>query len=176
MHQGTQDWTEYQDVSLAAHLHNDGDSFRVAFSNASEQEFRLYFVDTPESQFKRYQDGNTNGERLEQQARYFGGIEIEECIAIGIRAKKLMHELLSGHFDVYTRYEEVFDSGRFYCHVLLPLNGSPRWLDELLVENGMARIITQTADLPDGTSAERHKKHLLRLEAEARKTRRGGWK
>ncbi len=177
MNRESHDWTLYQNVSLAPHHQNDGDSFRVAITEDSEQEFRLYFVDTPESQFKRYHDGDTNGERLEKQAQYFGGIEIEECIAVGLAAKELMHELLCGQrFDVYTRYDEVFDSGRFFCHVRLSWKGSPRWMDEILVENGMARIVTQPAELPDGTSAEKHKRHLLRLEANAKKARLGGWK
>jgi endonuclease YncB( thermonuclease family) len=177
MNRESQDWTLYQNVTLAPHHQNDGDSFRVVLAEDSEQEFRLYFVDTPESQFKRYQDGNTNGERLEQQAKYFGGIEIEECIEVGVQAKKLMNELLSEQsFDVYTRFEEVYDSGRFFCHVRLTWKGKQRWLDEILVENGLARIITQPAELPDGTSAEKHKQHLLRLEAKAKKARIGGWK
>ncbi|MDB4562931.1 hypothetical protein N9113_04845 [Akkermansiaceae bacterium] len=49
----------------------DGDSFHVKHEKG-ETEFRLYFVDTPESQYKTYGGGESNGKRLDQQAAYFG--------------------------------------------------------------------------------------------------------
>lgn len=176
MQRSSENWTKYQNVTLTRHHNNDGDSFRVTMENGAEQEFRLYFVDTPESQLKRYQDGNTNSERIAKQASYFGNLTSEQSIALGKKAKDFMLELLSEQaFDVFSCHEEVFDSGRFYCHVRLKWKGQARWMDELLVENGLARIITQPADLPDGTSAEAHKKQLHRLQAQAKKARRGGW-
>lgn len=41
-------WTIYENCQLVSHHNNDGDSFRVKLPDGSVQEFRLYFVDTPE--------------------------------------------------------------------------------------------------------------------------------
>lgn len=54
-------------------------------------------------------------------------------------------------------------------------NGRPRWLHELLVERGLARILTKPADLPDGTPAAKQKQHLKSLESAARRAGRGAW-
>lgn len=171
------DWVVYENSALADFSNNDGDSFRVLVGNGAMEDFRLYFVDTPESQFKTYRDGNDNGERITQQGEYFGGLSMDETTNVGRKAKELTLKLLSaGEFAVFTKHEEVYDSGRFYCLVRVQVNGKPRWLDELLVENGLARIITQPTVLPDGTSAERHRKRLLFLQNAARKNRTGAWK
>jgi hypothetical protein len=61
-------WTVYQNCPLVDHHNNDGDSFHIRLPDGGIDEVRLYFVDTPESSFKRYSDGNTNGERIAQQA------------------------------------------------------------------------------------------------------------
>jgi endonuclease YncB( thermonuclease family) len=170
------EWVIYEACRLDDFHHNDGDSFRVAFANGMTEDFRLYFVDTPESQFKTYRDGNDNGERIEQQGKYFGGLSLDETTSIGKKARELTVELLSETaFDLYTKHDEVYDSGRFYCVVRLQVKGTHKWLDEILVENGLARIITQPTILPDGTSAERHRNHLRRLEETAKKQRKGAW-
>jgi endonuclease YncB( thermonuclease family) len=169
-------WTIYQHCQLVSHNNNDGDSFRVKLPDGSVKEFRLYFVDTPESTFKRYRDGNTNAERISDQARYFGGITPEASTALGMTAKKFTLALLEKTpFTVATRNEEVYDSGRFYCHVSIPYEGKTRWLDEILVSKGYVRIITQPADLPDGTKAETHRNLLRRMESDAKRNRIGGW-
>lgn len=170
-------WTIYQNCQLVSHNNNDGDSFRVRLADGSVKEFRLYFVDTPESTFKRYRDGNTNADRISDQARYFGGITPEASTALGMSAKKFTLALLEKTpFTLATRNEEVYDSGRFYCHVSLPYEGKTRWLDEILVSKGYVRIITQPADLPDGTKAETHRNLLRKMESEAKRNRVGGWK
>lgn len=169
-------WTIYENCQLVSHHNNDGDSFRVKLPNGTVQEFRLYFVDTPESTFKRYRDGNTNADRIGDQARYFGGITPEASTALGMTAKKFTLALLEKTpFTLATRNEEVYDSGRYYCHVSLPYDGKTRWLDEVLVSKGYVRIITQPADLPDGTKAETHRNLLRKMESEAKRNQVGGW-
>ena len=170
-------WTIYENCQLVSHHNNDGDSFRVKLPDGSVQEFRLYFVDTPESTFKRYRDGNTNADRIGDQARYFGGITPEASTALGMTAKKFTLAMLEKTpFTLATRNEDVYDSGRYYCHVSLPYDGKTRWLDEILVSKGYVRIITQPADLPDGTKAETHRTLLRKMESEAKRNRLGGWK
>lgn len=170
-------WTAHSGATLVTGRNNDGDSFLAKLPNGKTQEFRLYFVDTPESEFKRYRDGNTNATRIAQQAQYFGNITPEAATAVGKEAKAFTLKLLaSSSFELFTRDEEVYDSGRYYCHVRVNHAGKSRWLDEVLVEKGYVRIITQPADLPDGTKAESHRKHLRSLEAIAKKNKLGAWK
>ena len=170
-------WSIYQNCRLVEHHNNDGDSFRVSMSDGKVQEFRLYFVDTPESTFKRYSDGNTNAERISQQSRYFGNITPEAATALGKEAKEFTLGLLKKNaFTLSTKNEDVYESGRYYCHVKLTYEGKERWLDEILVSKGYVRIITQPADLPDGTLADAHKSLLRTMETEAKKRKVGAWK
>ncbi len=170
-------WTIYQNCQLVDHHNNDGDSFRVSLPDGKVQEFRLYFVDTPESTFKRYSDGKTNAERISQQARYFGNITPEAATAVGKAAKEFTIGLLKkSSFTLSTKNEDVYESGRFYCHVKLPYDGKDRWLDEILVSKGLVRIFTLPADLPDGTRADVHKSLLRTMEVEAKKRKVGAWK
>jgi endonuclease YncB( thermonuclease family) len=46
---------------------SDGDSFHVKHEKG-ENQFRLYFVDAPESEYKEYGGGENNSERLNEQA------------------------------------------------------------------------------------------------------------
>ena len=170
-------WTVYQNCPLVEHRNNDGDSFHIRLPDGSIDEFRLYFVDTPESSFKRYSDGNTNGERIAQQAEYFGGISSEASTRLGTEAKEFTLSLLKAKpFMIFTQHEKVYESGRFYCHLRVDIDGQSRWLDEILVEKGYARIITLPADLPDGSKAESHRALLRRLESAAKQRKVGGWK
>lgn len=169
-------WEIYSGCRLVKHRNNDGDSFRVRLPDGREREYRLYFVDTPESQFKRYRDGNTNAERISEQARYFGKLSSEKAVAVGSEAKKFSLAVLAdAPFDLITKNEAVFDSERHYAHVEVVRDGKRQRLDEMLVERGFARIHTKGEDLPDGTSAASHKEKLRSLEARAKQQKLGAW-
>lgn len=160
---------------LAEHRHNDGDSFHVKCGGV-DTEYRLYYVDTPESAYKTYPDGNNNGERLRQQGGYFGGLSQQMTAKVGMSAKKFTLDLLAeGEFRVVTKGERVFDSERQYAFVLVKWHGREVYLHELLVAQGLARIYTKPNTLPDHTSASRHRKKLKTMEDEARSAKRGGW-
>ena len=60
-------WREYTGCNVIPNASNDGDSFHVKPSNIKTRRylFRLYFVDTPESE-------KSLPERLQEQADYFG--------------------------------------------------------------------------------------------------------
>lgn len=156
---------------------NDGDSFRVKMSGGKVQHLRLYFVDAPESAFKRYRDGNTNGQRLKHQADYFSGLSQKEIVGVGHEAKAWVKSRLkqAGTFTVYTRGDEVYDSGRIYVLIKLQHGGTERWLHELLVEEGLARIYTMGTAMPDGTSRSVQTKRLKSLERAAKAAKKGGW-
>lgn len=168
-------WTIHRNCTLVTHPLNDGDSFRVKLPDGSERDYRLYFVDTPESQFKRYRDGNTNAKRIGEQARYFN-ISSDKAVAIGSKAKEFTLSILEDDFiDVITKNEAVFDSERHYAHIEMNYHAQRQRLDEMLVKRGLARIYTQGADLADGTSLEKHRQDLRSLEAKAKQQKLGAW-
>jgi len=170
-------WTIHRACTLVPHALNDGDSFRAKLPDGSEREFRLYFVDTPESQFKRYRDGNTNAKRIAEQARYFDNISADQAVAIGSQAKQFTLSLLRDTpFDIITRQEAVFDSERHYAHIEIHYQAQRQRLDEMLVQRGLARIHTQGADLADGTPMEKQKQRLRALETKAKQQKVGAWK
>lgn len=171
------DYRVLENCALVGHRNNDGDSFHVRVPGGETQEFRLYFVDAPESAFKTYRDGNTNGKRLRHQAEYFGKLSQDQTTAVGQAAKKWTAGVLGGgRFTVYTRDEKVYSGPRLYAFVEVEEGGRKRWLHELLVEQGLARIYTQGAALPDGTSVAVRKRVLRGVEQVAKKAGKGGWR
>ena len=147
---------------------NDGDSFKVAHQGEI-MELRLYFVDAPEKRLHQY-----NGERLDHQGRYFGNLTREKTIAIGQQAKAHTERLLTSRpFRVVTRWQPVFESGRYYAFIFFEDTGEE--LSESLVREGLARIYTEGTNLPDGRKKADFEKHLKKLELDAKKAKRGGW-
>ena len=171
------DYERLTGCALIEHRSNDGDSFHVRHGN-DEHEFRLYFVDAPESSYKTYRGGDNNGARLGHQGRYFGGLSIEQTTAIGTEAKKFTASLLKGRpFTVYTKWQPVFDSGRSYCFVELPDSATgERFLSEQLVAQGLARIYTEGAAMPGGSSKRNQEDKLKTIERSARGGKVGAWR
>jgi len=164
-------WERFAGCRLVAYPPNDGDSFKVD-TGTGEHVFRLYFVDCPEKQ--RHPAG---GERLADQGAYFGGLGEDEILRAGVAAREFSLKLLrAGDFTVVTRWEKVFDSGRYYGHVLVSgADGKPEDLAEQLVSAGLARIHTMGAENP-GRGTEREVRQRLRqLEESARNGGRGAW-
>ncbi len=163
--------------SLIPHKHNDGDSFHVRTPNGEDVEFRLYFVDTPESAAKTYGHGANNFKRLAEQGEYFGGLTQKQTVKIGAEAKHFVKSLLSKQkFQVTTRWEPVFNSARRYAFVTVQWQGKPRYLHEILVSKGYARIHTLGRPLPGGKkSYYQQKSYLKELEKSAKKNHRGAW-
>lgn len=166
----------YRNCTLVADRSNDGDSFKIRLPDGREEIFRLYFVDTPESAFRRYSNGETNHKRIRDQAADLGGITPEQAVEIGKKAKGFTLGLLeSAPFTIHTCWDSPFHDRRYHAHIEVKENGRIRWLDELLVERGLVRIITKPADMPDGTPASAHKDHLRDLESRAKREGRGAW-
>ncbi len=166
----------YRNCTLVEARNNDGDSFMVKLPDGRKVEFRLYFVDTPESAFKSYAGGDTNHRRIREQAADLGGITPEQAVEIGKKAKALALGLLASRpFDLHTRWDSPFNDNRFHAFVEVRPDGKSRWLHEILVEKGFARIHTKGADLPDGTSSTKHKARLKELESTAKRTQAGAW-
>jgi competence protein ComEA len=158
-------WVSLQNCRYLLKRANDGDSFHVSVSG-KEYIFRLYFVDTPETDTE-FRD------RVEEQAKYFG-LTVAETVRLGELAKVYTREKLSGPFVVRTCWEDAMGRSRlprFYA-IVQTNNGD---LAEQLVENGLARIHGRSAS-PEGiTSARREWQKLVRLERKAKQEKVGGW-
>jgi len=154
------------------HRQNDGDSFRVRLPDGRVEQFRLYFVDCPESDFRTYRGGADNHERIHEQALAFR-ISDSQAVEIGARAKARVHDLLdSGSFTLHTRWDDPFGDQRYHAFII-PAGGPG--LDETLVREGLARIHTKGAELPDGTPMKTRQTQLREVEREAKNARRGAW-
>lgn len=166
----------YRGCTLVDARNNDGDSFMVRLPDGKNVELRLYFVDTPESAFKNYGGGETNHPRIRQQAAEMGGITPEQAVEIGQKGKKFTLSLLASRpFDIYTVWDSPFNDNRFHAFVEVKQDGKSRWLSELLIERGLARIKTKPADLPDGTPASKQSDRLKDLERAAKRAEAGVW-
>ncbi len=158
-------YEKYDGCTLVPNRGNDGDSFLVKLPGGRTEILRLYFVDTPESEFKSYGGGRNNHGRIADQAKDMGGITPEQAVVIGKQAKEFTRSHLSkAPFTIYTEWDSPFNDKRYHAFVKFPYNSKPRFLNELLVEKGYARIHTKGADLPDGTSRKQHEADLRKLE------------
>jgi endonuclease YncB( thermonuclease family) len=159
-------WRTLDGVSFVENTSNDGDSFH-AKRNSREYIFRLYFVDTPETD-DRYPD------RVKEQADYFG-VTPEQVIAGGKEATKITQKFLEkADITVRTQYENArgaSDIKRYYAMVQV----GDRELCELLVEQGYARVYGVGRELPDGTAEKSMWSRLRKLEKEAKEAKRGLW-
>lgn len=159
-------WIAMENCTLAGNAYNDGDSFHVRHEGR-EYIFRLYFVDTPESD-------DSFLERVRDQAGYFG-VSIPTVVQVGNEATAFVQkQLTSQSFTVITRWQGAQGRSklpRFYAFI--KVGGQD--LDKMLVSQGLARVYGVRATLPDGTPAETARAALLSLEDTARHSRLGAW-
>lgn len=134
-----------------------------------ENEFvlRLYYVDAPESD-KRFPERNA------EQAAYFG-ITVAEALETGKDAKTFVYDQLAGkQFTIFTRWASALGSSklpRYYAVV----ESEGRGLDELLIENGLARLHGTTVTHPNGTKPNDYLASLWQLQEKARANKLGAW-
>ncbi|MDB4387091.1 hypothetical protein N9Z15_02665 [Akkermansiaceae bacterium] len=153
----------------------DGDSFHVKHEKG-ETEFRLYFVDTPESQYKTYGGVESNGKRLDQQAAYFGMSSRDEITKVGKEGKVFTKNILfKGDFKILTKWEDVVRPGRSYCLVIVEWEGKEVYLHELLVAQGLVRVHTRGCDMPHGRGWKEQRKYLEGWEEEVKAKGIGAW-
>ena len=164
-----------ENCSIIEHYGNDGDSFHVK-TPKGEEEFRLYYIDAPESSARKYRDGNTNYKRIADQGADMGGLNQKQTTEVGVAAKLFVKKVLKeGDFRVATVWQSVYGSRRNYAFILVSYKGQERYLHELLVERGLGRIHTSPHTLPDNTSSSRHKEQLYKLEKYAKQKGYGAW-
>lgn len=168
-------YDKFSDAELVEDDGNDGDSFKVQV-DGREIELRLYFVDAPEKYLSDRWENQRR--RVADQAREMGGITVDQAVEIGQKAKSFANSQLEGKpFTVYTYWEPVYDSGRYYGFAELP---DGEYLGAKLVREGLARIHTKgpgskqkPVPTPDGASFHRHRDMLFDLEREAKRSSRG---
>jgi len=159
-------WEALSGCRLVTNTIVDGDSFHV-LHQGREYIFRLYFVDSPESDA-------TLKDRIKDQAEYFG-ISPNYVPRAGALASRFTREKLTARdITIITRWQNGLGrSGlaRFYGVVLV--NGTN--LAEELVVNGYARIHGVRANWPDGPRSTTFVNKLKNLELTAREKKRGVW-
>jgi DNA uptake protein ComE-like DNA-binding protein len=158
-------WVTLENCTLVPNPSNDGDSFHVR-AGRKEYIFRLYFVDTPETD-------PTLAERVSEQARYFG-ITMAQTLQVGEVARRFSAEKLSRPFTVRTSMQDALGRSRkerFYAFVRIGQED----LAEELVRNGLARVHGSSGK-PDGLlTANAEWARLEQLEADAKGEKVGGW-
>lgn len=153
-------WQTLEACRLVETWRNDGDSFKVHW-NGEELTIRLYFADTPESDF-RFMD------RTKAQAAYFGITE-EQAVEVGKMAKEFTKDALKDG-SVRTRWQGVF-SGKPNARKYGIVSVGDKDLAELLVANGLARI----HGMGIGGQTWEEFERLKGLEAKAKAEGLGAW-
>ena len=158
-------WVTLKDCRYLPNPANDGDSFHVRTAG-KEYIFRLYFVDTPETDMSL-------PERVVEQAKYFG-LTIVQNLQLSEEARRFTRQKLSQPFVVRTCLEDARGRSllpRYFAFV--ETEGGD--LAEELVANGLARL-HGAASTPAGmNSAAAEWEKLRHIESKASEQKLGGW-
>jgi DNA uptake protein ComE-like DNA-binding protein len=158
-------WQTFKNCHLLPNAANDGDSFHVR-AEGKEYIFRLYFVDTPETE-------NSLPNRVKEQAKYFH-VTVPETLQVGLEAERFMRRELGRPFTVRTCLQDARGRSRlprYFAFVQIDNFD----LGELLVANGLARVFGAASDPPDMNSPEVEWRKLEQLERKAKEQKIGGW-
>ncbi|HAL91700.1 MAG TPA: hypothetical protein DCM68_01585 [Verrucomicrobia bacterium] len=168
-------WREYTDCQVIPNASNDGDSFHVKPANIKSKTylFRLYFVDTPESE-------KSLPERLKEQADYFGIANPLDVVKVGKEAVRFTENFLaSGNFTVYSRLADALGRSAKDRDYAMVMSSDQRDLSFELVRNGLARVYGSGTDLTElesyGKSEDFWWRRLRQAELEAKKEKLGAW-
>ena len=168
-------WREYTGCEVIPNASNDGDSFHVKPTNIKTRKylFRLYFVDTPESE-------TSLPERLQVQADYFGIPDPKDVVKVGKEAVKFTEKFLAdGNFTVYSRLADALGRSAKDRDYAMVLNAAGLDHGTELVRNGLARVYGEGTDLSDLDPYKRDEnawfRRLRQTELEAKKEKRGAW-
>ena len=155
-----------ENCSLVANPANDGDSFHVSHEGR-EWFFRLYFVDSPESD-EHLED------RLKEQGEVFG-LKPEDVLKAGKKAKKFTAESLGrGKFTIYTKWKDAKGASGMKRYFAFIRKGKEDYA-EILVENGWARVYGASDVTPEGKSVNETYGKLKALQRKAKAGHKGAW-
>ena len=168
-------WREYTGCEVIPNASNDGDSFHVKPSNIKTRKylFRLYFVDTPESE-------KSLPERLKEQADYFGIPDPMDVVKVGKDAVKFTENFLAaGNFTVYSRLADALGRSAKDRDYAMVMNAAGQDLSTELVRHGLARVYGQGTDLTEleayGKDEDSWWRRLRQAELDAKKEKLGAW-
>lgn len=156
-------WTKFERCRLLDNASNDGDSFHVK-ADGKEYIFRLYEVDTPESE-----TDSQVASRIEEQKAYFG-ISEADVLARGKEAKEFSRGQLDRPFTVMTRFLDAMGRSDLPRNYAFIITADGEDLGQVLVANGLARAWGQKA-----VGRESIYDTLKGLEKEAQQHKRGAW-
>jgi endonuclease YncB( thermonuclease family) len=162
---GSDRWVTLNDCRYLPNPANDGDSFHVQ-AGGKEYIFRLYFVDTPET------DASVPG-RVAEQAKYFA-VTAAQTLQIGLEAEGFTRQQLARPFTVRTCKQDARGRSRrkrYFAFVQID-NAD---LGELLVANGLARVFGAASDPPGMNTPRVEWRKLKQLERRAKEQKIGGW-
>ena len=162
---GASDWKTLPDCRYLPNEANDGDSFHVRVENR-EYIFRLYFVDTPETE-------TSIAARVREQAKYFH-VTVPQNLQIGTEAERFTRQKLARPFTVRTCLQDARGRSRLPRYFAFVQIGNAD-LGELLVANGLARVFGAANDPPEMNSPEIEWRKLEQLERKAKEQKIGGW-
>ena len=157
-------WTKFERCRLLENVSNDGDSFHVK-ADGKEYIFRLYEVDTPESE----KDAQIES-RIEEQKAYFGLNSEESVLAWGKQAAEFSRDQLQRPFTVMTRFLDAMGRSDLPRNYAFIITADGEDLGQALVANGLARAWGQRA-----IGRESVYDTLKGLESEAQRHKRGAW-
>ena len=159
-------WRSRYECTLVENRYNDGDSFHVKW-HGREYIYRLYYVDTPESD-------SSLSKRVIEQAEYWG-IDPSRVPALAKEATAFTQAFLKDEFTIYTQYDTARGRSklkRYYGMIKV----DDQYLSEALVRAGYARVYGNYVDLlPDGLSDDRYLARLRSAERKAKREGLGGW-
>ena len=162
-------WQRLDGCTWKADRWNDGDSFHVITGDEGREIVaRLYFVDTPEAE-TAYRD------RIAEQSAYFG-ITKAQTVDIAHEAAAFTAKQLAAPFTVWTRWRSALGRSALGRNYVIIITADGRALNELLVENGLARIYGTKTALYDGRDSRQYLARLAELEREAKAAKRGAWR
>ncbi len=159
------DWMTLQNCRYLPNAANDGDSFHVQ-ADGKEYIFRLYFVDTPETD-------TSIPSRVEEQAKYFA-VTVPQALQIGIEAERFTKQKLGRPFTVRTCLQAARGRSQLQRYFAFVETESAD-LGEALVANGLARVYGAASEAPSMNTPEVEWHKLERLEGTAKEQKIGGW-
>jgi len=159
------EWETLSGCKLLPNEYNDGDSFHVA-QGGREYIFRLYFVDTPESE-------SSLPDRVAEQAAHFG-ITPERSIEIGRYAKQVTAQLLSRPFTVLTKFQDARGRSNLPRYYAFVTTAEKEDLAEALVSSGLARAFGTATSTPSA-GADSIRSHYDTMQAAAHRKKIGAW-
>ena len=149
---------------------NQADTLRIRLPDG-EHVFVHYFIHALDSSADHL-------DRVNDTAIFFGRVSNDAVIATGKEAMAYVTDLLKSHtFMVLTRWEKAPDAGQFYGLIWVEYEkGKWKYLSELLVRHGYARIAGVTTPLPNTKVNEDDYIQLLQVAAKyARQNKQGIW-